>query len=157
MGRPVGFLWSYPGIIALTVPYFDTNDFYFSGHVGSTTIYASEHLASKWYKMATFSVCLVVDVWIALMFLRTHYIIDFTSGHVFGRFAHRIGEKLCYFGDVKLFGWRRENRLSHNYDPCPRCGWGNDNALQLTTEDELRIQKNVYLQGFKTYSYSCSD
>ena len=76
MGRPVGFLWSYPGIISLTVPYFDTNDFYFSGHVGSTTMYASEYLAMKWYKMAAIIIFVVVDVWVALTFLRTHYIID---------------------------------------------------------------------------------
>ena len=62
MGRPVGFLWFYPGIHSLTVPYFDTNDFYFSGHVGSTTIFSSEYLAMRWYKMATFCISLVVDV-----------------------------------------------------------------------------------------------
>ena len=107
MGRPVGFLWSYPGIISLTVPYFDTNDFYFSGHVGSTTIYASEYLAMKWYKMSALLIFIVSDVWISLMFLRTHYIIDFTSGFVYARFVHRFGEKLSYFIDVKLVGWPR--------------------------------------------------
>ena len=64
MGRPVGFLWFYPGIHSLTVPYFDTNDFYFSGHVGSTTIFSSEYLAMRWYKFAAFCITLVVDVWI---------------------------------------------------------------------------------------------
>ena len=139
MGRPVGFLWSFPGIMSLTVPYFDTNDFYFSGHVGSTTLYASEYLAMKWYKMAGIIIFCVVDVWIALTFLRTHYIIDFTSGYVFSRFVHRIGEKLSYYPDVKLLGYAREKRFTHHYDPCPKCGWGNDALDRLTVQNELDL------------------
>lgn len=42
MGRLEGFTWFYPGFPALTVPYHDTNDFYYSGHVGTTTIYMLE-------------------------------------------------------------------------------------------------------------------
>ena len=132
MGRPVGFLWFFPGIPSLTVPYFDTNDFYFSGHVGSTTIFSSEYLAMRWHKMSAFCITLVVDVWIALMFMRTHYIIDFTSGYVFARFVHRIGEKISYYPDVKLLGYPREKRFSHNYDPCPKCGWGNEAVFRVT-------------------------
>jgi hypothetical protein len=107
MGRPVGFLWFYPGIHSLTVPYFDTNDFYFSGHVGSTTIFASEYLAMRWHKMSAFVISLVVDVWVSLCFLRTHYIIDFLSGYVWARVLHRIAEKLSYYPDVKLLGYPR--------------------------------------------------
>jgi hypothetical protein len=33
LGRLEGFLWFFPGIYSLFVPYFDTNDFYFSGHL----------------------------------------------------------------------------------------------------------------------------
>jgi len=145
MGRPVGFLWSYPGIISLTVPYFDTNDFYFSGHVGSTTIFSSEYLAMKWYKMSAVIIFVVVDVWITLTFLRTHYIIDFTSGYVYARFVHRVGEKLSYFFDVKMVGWPRQKRFSHNYDPCPRCGWGNPAVQQLSNNKEVDLQKKLYL------------
>jgi hypothetical protein len=42
MGRLEGFTWFYPGFPALTVPYHDTNDFYYSGHVGTTTFYMLE-------------------------------------------------------------------------------------------------------------------
>ena len=146
MGRPVGFLWSYPGIISLTVPYFDTNDFYFSGHVGSTTLYSSEYLAMKWYKMATIIIFVVIDVWVTLTFLRTHYIIDFFSGYVYARFVHRIGEKLSYYPDVKLLGYARQKRFAHNYDPCPKCGWGNEAALQVTSNQEVILQKKLYAE-----------
>jgi len=139
MGRPVGFLWSFPGIMSLTVPYFDTNDFYFSGHVGSTTIFASEYIAMGWKKMSIAISLLVVDVWVTLMFLRTHYIIDFLSGYVFARVVHRIGEKLSYFPDVKLFGYPRTGRFAHNYIPCPKCGWGSENALLVADEAEIKL------------------
>lgn len=148
MGRPVGFLWSFPGIISLTVPYFDTNDFYFSGHVGSTTLYSSEYLAMKWNKMAAVIIFCVVDVWVALTFLRTHYIIDFTSGYVFARFVHRIGEKLSYYPDCKLLGYAREKRFTHHYDPCPKCGWGNEAVIRVTVEDEIEVQKQLYVRQF---------
>ena len=141
MGRPVGFLWNFPGIYSLTVPYFDTNDFYFSGHVGSTTLYASEYIAMGWKKMAITISCIVADVWITLMFLRTHYIIDFTSGYVFARFVHRIGEKLSYYPDTKLLGWPRQKRYYHNYTPCPKCGWGSENPYRVADEGEIEMQK----------------
>jgi len=42
MGRPSGFAWFNPGMPALTVPYHDTNDFYYSGHIGSSFMYLTE-------------------------------------------------------------------------------------------------------------------
>ena len=157
MGRPVGFLWSYPGIHSLTVPYFDTNDFYFSGHVGSTTIFSSEYLAMKWYKMASVIIFVVVDVWISLTFLRTHYIIDFLTGYAYARFVHRIGEKLSYYPDVKLMGWRREARFSHHYDPCPKCGWGNDHVARLTVDEDLDLQKRLRVTALSEKNMTSSD
>ena len=136
MGRLDGFLWSHPGIMSLTVPYFDTNDFYFSGHTGSMVMYASEFLAMRWYKWAIIPIVVVIDVLAVMVLLRTHYIIDFTSGYVWARLAHRWGEKICYYPDVKISGYPREKRFSLNYDPCPRCGWGNEAVLRLTTRQE---------------------
>ena len=48
MGRPEGFLWSDPGIPSLTVPYHDTNDFYYSGHVGSAILWMHEYYANDY-------------------------------------------------------------------------------------------------------------
>ena len=31
---PEGYLWKFPGIYSLMVPYGETNDFFYSGHVG---------------------------------------------------------------------------------------------------------------------------
>ena len=134
MGRLDGFLWSHPGIMSLTVPYFDTNDFYFSGHTGSMVMYASEFIAMRWYKWSIIPIVVVIDVLAVMVLLRTHYIIDFTSGYVWARLAHRFGEKISYYPDVKLNGYPRQKRYSLNYDPCPRCGWGNEAVLRLTTQ-----------------------
>ena len=123
----------------MTVPYFDTNDFFFSGHVGSSVMYSSEYLAMKWPKMATFCIIVVVDIVVVMVVLRTHYIIDFQSGYVWARFAHRFGEKLSYYPDVKLLGYPREKRFSLNFDPCPKCGWGNEAVLRVTNLEEIEM------------------
>jgi len=34
MKKPVDFIWRNPGIFSIFVPYFPTNDFFYSGHVG---------------------------------------------------------------------------------------------------------------------------
>ena len=143
MGRPVGDLFYDPGFPSLTVPYFDTNDFYYSGHVGVTTIFASEYLAMRWNKMSAFCIILVIDCWFVLMLVRTHYVIDFTTGYAVSRMMHRIAEKLSYYPDVKLCGYAREKRFTLNYDPCPKCGWGNKAVLRLTTPEEVKMQKEI--------------
>ena len=67
-------------------------------------MFSAEYLSMKYYKMAGIIILVVLNVWISMTFLRTHYIIDFTSGYAVGRFVHRIGEKISYYPDVKLLG-----------------------------------------------------
>jgi hypothetical protein len=55
MAYPEGYLWDYPGIYSLTVPYGSTNDFFYSGHVGCCIICALEYWAIGWKKMSYFS------------------------------------------------------------------------------------------------------
>ena len=107
MTKPQSYIWSYPGIHSFTVPYFDTSDFYFSGHVGSSTIFASEYVSMKWRKWTIYATCVVCDVWISFTFLSAHYVIDFFSGYVFARLLCRFSEKNSYYFDVKLLGYRK--------------------------------------------------
>lgn len=118
MGRQAGFLWFYPGLTSLTIPYFDTNDFYFSGHVGSSAIFASEYFASGWSKMCLVIIFVVVNEWVMLTFLRTHYIIDLITGLIVARLFHMWGEKLAYLYDVKLMGLPYRKRQFAYYEPC---------------------------------------
>ena len=50
MEIPDGYFWESPGLLSLTVPYGWTNDFFFSGHVASSTFALLEYrLATKTY------------------------------------------------------------------------------------------------------------
>ncbi len=44
-----GYMWLFPGMYALTVPYFDVNDFYFSGHIMTSTLFLIEYYRCGWY------------------------------------------------------------------------------------------------------------
>ena len=107
MSRLPGFLWSWPNFQSIAVPYHDTNDFYYSGHISNSMLYSSEFWAMKWKKYAAFTMFSIINVWITLTFLYTHYVIDFTTGVCVGRLVFRWGEKLTYYVDVKIFGSRR--------------------------------------------------
>ena len=87
MGRPSGFAWFNPGMPALTVPYHDTNDFYYSGHIGTSTIYMIEFFAQGYTLLGFSTIFVLVNQWILLMLLRTHYIIDLVTGLLLGHWA----------------------------------------------------------------------
>jgi len=43
MDRNPGRVWDDPLVPALTVPYHNTNDFFFSGHLGCITLWMTEY------------------------------------------------------------------------------------------------------------------
>ena len=88
----------------MTVPWHDTNDFYWSGHVGGGTVFALEYWRSGYNYWACFVGLIVVSEWFMLMSIRDHYIIDLNTGLMFAQFLHRYGEKTCYFYDVYIVG-----------------------------------------------------
>jgi hypothetical protein len=51
MGRIPGFAWFDPHVPALTIPYHDTNDFFWSGHIGTCVMYSAEFYLAGYYKM----------------------------------------------------------------------------------------------------------
>lgn len=61
MGREEGFLFGYPGLRSITVPYHDTNDFYFSGHVGTCFLIALEYRASGWFRMSYLTIFIMIN------------------------------------------------------------------------------------------------
>ena len=100
MGRISGWLFSYPGIHSITINYFDTNDFYFSGHVGSAMIFTLEYYASGWRRMSCFVFLIVANEWLFLSTVRIHYIIDLLAGVAVAIILHEFGEKLAFYPDV---------------------------------------------------------
>lgn len=128
MGRPDGYLWSYPGLPAITVNYNDTSDFYFSGHIGAATMYLIETYALGEKKLFYITLYVLINEWFFLSFTRSHYIIDLISGFIFPLLLHRVSEHITYLYDVGVIGARAKERDSFYYKPCNFCGWSNSDA-----------------------------
>ena len=125
MGRPEGFAWFNPGMPALTVPYHDTNDFYYSGHVGSSTMYMIEFFLNGYTMLGYMTTFVLINQWVLLMLLRTHYIIDLVTGLLLGHWAILHAEWISYIIDVKLLGWSASKRNLQFHKVCKKCGWAN--------------------------------
>ena len=113
MARIEGFAWFDPGIPALTIPYHDSNDFYWSGHIGTCFMYSAEFYFAGYYKMFYVGVFIGINQWILLWLVRTHYIIDFITALMIAHWAVINAEWISYFIDVKVCGWAKELRNQH--------------------------------------------
>ena len=138
VGRPEGFLWAYPGIQSLTVPYPDINDFYFSGHVGTCMLISLEFRAMKFYKFSYFAGFTLVTEWIIMTFLRTHYISDLVSGVIFAQCFHIIAERLIYFFDYKVIRLKKDHRASVYFEICEKCGWTYSPVEKFMDKQEIK-------------------
>ena len=145
MARPNNFLWTNPGIPSLTVPYHDTNDFYYSGHVGACVVYLSEFYCQGSIFMYLFCGIILIAEWSLLTSLKTHYIIDLMSGLMIAHCCHITAEWLSYYMDVKLCGWSASKRNQTYHSACKKCGWSNQKI-------DCKIGKNEYHFLKKTYS-----
>lgn len=47
MGRVEGYAWWNPEFLSIIVPYHDVNDFYYSGHIGFSTIHLLQDVAER--------------------------------------------------------------------------------------------------------------
>lgn len=147
MGRPYGFLWTWPGFYSVVVPYHDTNDFYFSGHVGTCVLMILEYKASKHFKMMLFMIFICANQWLLMTFVRTHYIIDLVAGFIFAHYCHIAAEWLSYWPDVKIVGAPANTRRALHYKPCPCCGWSNRNASHYMDCSEKLKMKEMALEN----------
>jgi len=143
MARPEGFLWAHPGIPSLTVPYHDTNDFYYSGHVGTCLMYLMEFYCLKNKFLVGFCTIVLIGEWILLTVLRTHYIIDLVTGIIVAHYAFITGEWWSYIFDVLLMGFDKRKRNHYAHTPCKKCGWDNYQVEGLTNMEERRFLKNL--------------
>jgi hypothetical protein len=115
MGRPAGFLWHDPGIPSITVPYHDSSDFYYSGHVGTACLWLCEFWCHKWYIMVAICVLTATIEWLFLILIQTHYIIDLIAGMFIAHWCWLAAEQHCYYFDVKFFGFSRKERDLRTY------------------------------------------
>lgn len=113
MEFPYGQIWEYPGIPSLTVSYYMTNDFFFSGHVGVLTILSFDNHANGRNKMMWISICSVfIEFWV-MIFLRGHYTIDLMCGILIGHYMWIMSKKLAAPLD-KLCGYKRRDSDYHS-------------------------------------------
>jgi len=100
---PRGYLWEFPGIYSLSVPYSKTNDFFYSGHLGCAVICTLEFFYTGWKKMAVFSILTAIVQASLMTLLRGHYSIDLFAGIIFGHYFWMMSDKYSFYLDVKLF------------------------------------------------------
>lgn len=132
IGRESGFIWQDPGFFSILVTYFDINDFYWSGHVGSSVLAILEWQALGWYKMMWIGIFICINEYILMTVTRGHYVIDIVTGVLIARLFIKTGEWLAYYYDVKILGLPKKKRESYYYKPCSKCGWSNQRAALLT-------------------------
>jgi hypothetical protein len=94
MEFPYGQAWDYPGFPSLTVSYYTTNDFFFSGHVGVLTILALDNYTEGRRIMMWVAFVSVVIEFLVMIFLRGHYTIDLVTGILIGHYMWMMSKRL---------------------------------------------------------------
>ena len=107
------------------MPYFDTNDYYFSGHLCSSSNYLIMfyYIDNKWGLWLT--VWQWCYNWYVMSVCKTHYCIDYPPSVALAFLGIRWCEIVSYYIDVKIFGFRSETRANVWFKNCPKCGWSN--------------------------------
>jgi hypothetical protein len=149
MSRKDNFLFRYPGFPSLSIPYHDSNDFYYSGHVGTCFVLVLEARAKRWYRLSWMCFFIMLNQWSMLMLVRAHYIIDMVTSLAVAHYMHMLAEKVSYLVDVL---WMRQHltkpdlRERYNWKPCRECGWSNRCAKDYLPREEKLILRQIYDQ-----------
>jgi len=147
MTRLKGFLFRYPGFPSLVVAYHDSNDFYYSGHVGTCFILVLEAYYCRWYKLSFMCFFIMCNQWAMMMFIRTHYVVDMVTGLVVANYVHMIGDRVSYFVDHKWMRMHKTAPLRRErvyFKACADCGWLNKCAKDFLPKEEKERLKAMY-------------
>lgn len=147
MTRLEGFTFFYPGLYSVTVPYHDVNDFFYSGHVGTCLLICLEYRAAKYYKMSYFIFFILVNQWLMLCLVRTHYIIDLVTGVIFANYMFQWAERVSYVQDVLILGIPSKHRMRKYFKPCKCCGWANLYAGDYCHSQEKIVLKSIHQEN----------
>ena len=101
---PVGYNWGYPGIMSIFVPYGETADFFYSGHVGICMVFFLEFNKIGWHYWSYFALCTLCMQFLLMIALRSHYTVDMLSAMVFAHYFFIIAETHSYIIDWYVFG-----------------------------------------------------
>ena len=144
MNRLDGRIWFDPGVPSLTVPYHDTNDFFFSGHLGAITIWALEFYSQGSKCMGIYNVVLLIIMWIFLTFMRVHYFIDLITGVMVAHLCFIMGDWISYYLDLKVLGVSHKSRNLYVHDACKKCGWCNQKTDMLIDKNEKEFLQTTH-------------
>jgi len=121
MAYPVGYIWEFPGMYSLSIRYGNQNDFYFCVYMALVMVHFCEFHANEYYKLASFSVFVMVSLFLMLIFTRGHYFIDVFCAVVLGHYFFNMAERLSYLVDTKLFGIPFHKRFPNFPTNCWYC------------------------------------
>lgn len=147
MPRLDGLLFRYPGFPSLTVPYHDSSDFYYSGHVGTCFILVLEARTKGWYRLSWFCFFVMCNQWLMMMLIRAHYVIDMVSGLIIAHYLHILAERLSFLVDVKIMRQhltKGDPRERYYFKPCKACGWSNKCTKDYLAPEEKVELKSLY-------------
>ena len=133
-----------PGVPSLMVPYHDTNDFYFSGHLGTNTLLLMEFYINGVRSMVCFSVGVMIYNWHYMTLIHDHYVIDLYAGVLLAHWSVMQADWIAYIVDVKFFGLSHNRRTTYVTVPCIRCGWNNWKPRMGISENEWAFLKKTY-------------
>jgi hypothetical protein len=147
--RVEGYVWFFPGIYSLNVPYFDVNDFYYSGHLGMNVAFLYEFACQRknnptkiWNYIVNFWILMIFTKSFMMVVFRTHYLIDLLAGFCIGLPIVHLADKFSYLFDVKIMGLRKSERKNQiiMFQICEHCGWANPKASNFISKEELKYQ-----------------
>ena len=143
MRRLEGWTWFDTGFFSITVPFHDTNDFYFSGHLGVCILWMVDYYDNNYKIMATLCLTNLVFQWWLLTATNAHYIIDLISGIFIAHLFTILAEPLSYFSDIFLLGLSAKFRNFTHYNNCKKCGWSYHKLEQICSKEEVNFLKKT--------------
>jgi hypothetical protein len=87
---------------------------------------------------------ILINQWVMLCLVRTHYIIDLVTGVIFAHYMHAHAERLSFISDALLLRLSGKGRMRKHFKPCEACGWSNYYAGDYCNEHEKIILKTLY-------------
>ncbi len=104
--KPDGLLWRYPGFPSLVVTYGAASDFFFSGHMALSTLFAMElslQGAARWKQIVAWA-AIGLHVFVILS-MRFHYIQDVVAGFLTAIVAALVARALGQRLDQRVARW----------------------------------------------------
>jgi hypothetical protein len=99
MKKADGYIWEYPGFPSLVVPYGQTNDFFYSGHMGGSFIATLEWGMNGYRSMSIFGILTMIVTFWLMVFCQAHFLIDMFAGVIIAHWCFSFATKYSPYFD----------------------------------------------------------